>query len=276
MLAFCAAIDWEGDQWTFFKPPPADLEALYGVEIEELSVYRPLADHVAALLRLGRTTIVEVDAFWLPDVAGRAYRLTHEKTSIAPSSIDPAARRLRYFHNGGLFELEGEDFDEVLRTAAARQPAVMLPGYAELVKLDRLRGRDDRDLRRIASGLLARHVARLPDQNPVAAFAEQLGTDLAALEGDVEAYHAYAFATLRQCGAAWSMLAEFLTWFRASDTAAAQAASLAEGSRALLLKLARAVHSGRPLDAAAILAGMADTWDALAVELQKARAARVA
>src|SRR4029079_1878071 len=34
MLAFCAAIDWEGDQWTFFKPPHADLEALYGVEIE--------------------------------------------------------------------------------------------------------------------------------------------------------------------------------------------------------------------------------------------------
>jgi hypothetical protein len=276
MLAFCAAIDWEGDQWTFFKPPHADLESLYGVEIEELSVYRPLADHVAGLLRLGRTTIVEVDAFWLPDVVGRAYRLAHEKTSIAPSSIDAAARRLRYFHNGGLFELEGDDFDEVLRTAAARQPAVMLPGYAELVKLDRLRERDERDLRRIAAGLLARHVDRLPETNPVAAFAERLGTDLAALEGDVEAYHAYAFATLRQCGAAWSMLAEFLAWLGASGAAAEQAAALAGGSRTLLLKLARVVHSGRPLDASAILAGMADTWDALAVELQKARAARVA
>jgi len=28
MLGFCAAIDWEDDQWTFFKPPLADLEAL--------------------------------------------------------------------------------------------------------------------------------------------------------------------------------------------------------------------------------------------------------
>jgi hypothetical protein len=276
MLAFCAATDWEGDQWTFFKPPPADLEALYGVEIEELSVYRSLADHVAVLLRLGRTTIVEVDAFWLPDVAGRAYGITHEKTSIAPSSIDPAARRMRYFHNGGLFELAGDDFDEVLRTAAARQSELMLPGYAELVKLDRLRRRDERDLRRIASGLLARHVARLPERNPVAAFSEQLGDDLAALQGDVEAYHQYAFATLRQCGAAWSMLAEFLGWTRASDTAAAHASSLADGSRVLLLKLARAVHSGRPLDATTILGEMAATWDALAVELQKARAARVA
>jgi hypothetical protein len=276
MLAFCAAIDWEGDQWTFFKPPHSDLDALYGVEIEELSVYRPLADHVAVLLAVGRTTIVEVDAFWLPDVAGRAYGTTHEKTSIAPSSIDPAARRMRYFHNGGLFELEGDDFDEVLRTASAAEPAVMLPGYAELVKLDRLCRRDERDLRQIATGLLARHVARAPDRNPVAAFAEQLGNDLAGLEGDVESYHAYAFATLRQCGAAWSMLAEFLGWIGASDVAAAHAASLAETSRILLLKLARAVHSGRPLDASAILAGMAATWDALAVELQKARAARVA
>jgi hypothetical protein len=152
----------------------------------------------------------------------------------------------------------------------------MLPGYAELVKLDRLRERDERDLRRIAAGLLARHVDRLPETNPVAAFAERLGTDLAALEGDVEAYHAYAFATLRQCGAAWSMLAEFLAWLGASGAAAEQAAALAGGSRTLLLKLARVVHSGRPLDASAILAGMADTWDALAVELQKARAARVA
>jgi hypothetical protein len=276
MLAFCAAIDWEGDQWTFFKPPHSDLEALYGVEIEELSVYRPLADHVAVLLALGRTTIVEVDAFWLPDVAGRAYGITHEKTSIAPSSIDPVARRMRYFHNGGLFELEGDDFDEVLRTASAAQRPVMLPGYAELVKLDRLRRHDERDLRRMATGLLARHVARLPEGNPVAAFAEQLGSDLTALQGDVEAYHAYAFATLRQCGAAWSMLAEFLGWIGASDAAAAHAASLAGGSRVLLLKLARAVHSGRPLDATTILAEMAATWGALAVELRKARAARVA
>jgi hypothetical protein len=272
MLAFCAAIDWEGDQWTFFKPPHADLEALYGVEIEELSVYRQLADHIDVLLRSGRTTIVEVDAFWLPDVAGRAYGIVHEKTSIAPSAIDIAARRLRYFHNGGLFELQGDDFDAVLHTAAAPPAPGVLPGYAELVKLERLRRRDNRELRRIARGLLSRHTARLPQRNPVTAFAEQLDADLPGLYGDVEAYHAYAFATLRQCGAAWSMLAEFLGWLGQGTAAAGRAEALADGSRVLLMKLARATRSGRPLDPSA-LAEMAGGWDALAAELQRLGAA---
>jgi len=277
MLAFCAAIDWEGDQWTFFKPPHADLEALYGVEIEELSVYRPLADHIDVLLRAGRTTIVEVDAFWLPDVAGRAYGITHEKTSIAPSAIDIAARRLRYFHNGGLFELEGDDFDAVLHTASAPAAPEVLPGYAELVKLDRLQRRDERELHRIAGGLLARHAARLPERNPVAAFAEQLAIDLEGLYGNVDAYHAYAFATLRQSGAAWSMLAEFLGWLGQAGGAAERAEALADSSRVLLLKLARVARSGRPLDPSETLAEMAATWDALAAELQRmGAAARVA
>jgi hypothetical protein len=30
MLAFTLAVDFEGDQWTFFKPTPGDLWALYG------------------------------------------------------------------------------------------------------------------------------------------------------------------------------------------------------------------------------------------------------
>ncbi len=275
MLAFCAAVDWEGDQWTFFKPPHADLEALYGVEIEELSVYRPLADHIATLLRLGRTTIVEVDAYSLPDVAGRAYGIVHEKTSIAPSWIDVEGRRLRYFHNGGLFELGGDDFDAVLRTASAAPAPDVLPGYAELVKLDRLEHRADHDLRRTAVGLLVRHVARLPERNPVGAFGEQLVEDLDALYGDGDAYHAYAFATLRQCGAAWSLLAEFLGWLDAPAAATAPATALVDGSRVLLLKLARAARSGRPLDPAGNLAEMADAWDALAAELQKTGAARI-
>ena len=45
MLAFTLAIDFEGDQWTFFKPPPADLERLYGFEIHELAVRHALARH---------------------------------------------------------------------------------------------------------------------------------------------------------------------------------------------------------------------------------------
>ena len=72
------------------------------------------------------------------------------------------------------------------------------------------------------------------------------------------------------------MLAEFLGWLGQAGTAAALAEELADGSRVLLLKLARATRSGKPLDPSA-LADMTVTWDALAAELQRVgAAARVA
>src|SRR4029077_6486163 len=71
MLAYCVTVDFEGDQWTFFKPPPEDLARLYGLEVQEFVVYRPLPKHVLEQLELGRTVIVEADAFYLPDTAGR-------------------------------------------------------------------------------------------------------------------------------------------------------------------------------------------------------------
>ena len=43
MLPFTLAIDFEGDQWTFFKPPAADLFDLYGIDLQELAIWRPLA-----------------------------------------------------------------------------------------------------------------------------------------------------------------------------------------------------------------------------------------
>ena len=35
-------VDFEGDQWTFFKPSHDDLFALYGLDVQELNVWRPL------------------------------------------------------------------------------------------------------------------------------------------------------------------------------------------------------------------------------------------
>ena len=77
MLAYCATVDFEGDQWTFFKPPPEDLARLYGMEIFESLVYRPLPEHVREHHALGRIAIVEVDAYYLPDTVGRSYREKH-------------------------------------------------------------------------------------------------------------------------------------------------------------------------------------------------------
>src|SRR5207253_8592962 len=41
-LSFTLAIDFEGDQWTFFKYPLGDLYQLYGLDVQELAIWRPL------------------------------------------------------------------------------------------------------------------------------------------------------------------------------------------------------------------------------------------
>src|SRR5205823_13010436 len=56
-------MDFEGDQWTFFKPAPADLERLFGIDIHEMQPYRALPDQIAEQLAAGRTMIVELDAY---------------------------------------------------------------------------------------------------------------------------------------------------------------------------------------------------------------------
>jgi len=45
MLPFTLAINFQGDQWTFFKPQHSELRDLYGLNIQEMSVWRPLIDH---------------------------------------------------------------------------------------------------------------------------------------------------------------------------------------------------------------------------------------
>src|SRR5260370_916416 len=37
-------VDFEGDQWTFFKPRPEDLVRLFGLDLHEMQPYRPLPD----------------------------------------------------------------------------------------------------------------------------------------------------------------------------------------------------------------------------------------
>ena len=115
MLPYTLAVDFEGDQWTFFKPCFAELYDLYGFDIQELAISRPLAEHVVEQVEAGRAVLVEVDSWFLPDTAGTAYQLAHAKTTIGVNRIDLGANRMGYFHNAGYFEVEGEDFRRVLR-----------------------------------------------------------------------------------------------------------------------------------------------------------------
>ena len=51
MLPYTLAVDFEGDQWTFFKPCFAELYDLYGFDIQELAISRPLAGWLPSTAR---------------------------------------------------------------------------------------------------------------------------------------------------------------------------------------------------------------------------------
>ena len=82
MLPFTVAVDFEGDQWTFFKPPHGELWDLYGVDVQEMTVWRPLLEHTVAQTAAGKLVSTEADAFFLPDTRGTDYRAQHTKTTI--------------------------------------------------------------------------------------------------------------------------------------------------------------------------------------------------
>jgi len=252
-------MDFEGDQWTFFKPPPEDLELLYGIDVHEMQPYRPLPEQIVAQLMNGRTLIVELDSFYLPDTAATSYRSEHVKSSIVAEAIDPEGERLRYFHATGLHELEGEDYRGVFRLGRPFS-ADVLPPYTELVRFDagpRLRGDE---LREAARGLLRHHLEHRPATNPFARFGAQLERDLPRLlDGDAADYHAYAFATVRMAGSAFEVAASHVDWLLgdAGAPACRTLTQIVEGCKALSFRLARR----RAFKPEQTVAGLAAAWD---------------
>ena len=266
MLPFTLAVDFEGDQWTFFKPSLEELRDLYGIDVQELTVWRPLIEHAMEHLGAGKLVSTEADAFWLPDTAGTDYRNQHSKTTILLNRIDVDARRMGYFHNAGYFELSGEDFSQLFRLDHAPD-AEFLPLLAEWVRIDRLVRHPPDELAARSFALLRRHFDRRPATNPFHLFADRFARDLPRLQASgLPYYHAWAFASIRQAGAAFDLLAANLRWQagfgRPELVAAAECFdAMAEGNKALILKGARAVNSGRPLDAGPVFDGMAGAWD---------------
>lgn len=259
MLGFVAAVDFEDDQFTFFKPRHEELYELYGLEVEEMNPWRTLADHCAVHLAAGRLVATEADAWWLPDTSGTDYRTQHTKTTIIVNDFDPAEKRLGYFHNASYHVLGGEDFD---RTFEVIDAATRLPLFAEIIKTRRLVRRTPEDLRARAKALLARHVARRPAENPVARFAARITADVqeAASEG-MPRYHAWAFATIRQLGASMELLARHLRWLGASyEEAAAAFEAVSSAMKTLIMKGARSAVSKKPLDAATLLGDASNAW----------------
>ncbi|MGA7704347.1 MAG: DUF1839 family protein [Solirubrobacteraceae bacterium] len=259
MMGCVLTVDFEGDQWTFFKPSPEHMQRLYGVDIHEMQPYRPLPDQIAEQLGRGNTIVVELDSWYLPDTATTSYRSEHVKSSVVAEAIDRDGERMRYFHGPGYFELGGEDYRGAFRLDRPFSEDV-LPPYTEIARLDagtRLAGKA---LREAALVLLGENLSRRPRSNPFVRFGAQLAADLPRLlEGDRAAYHDYAFATVRMVGSAFEVGSSHVEWLLGADGAPAMAAMnrIVEGCKTLSFKLARR----RPFDPEPALATLAQAWD---------------
>jgi hypothetical protein len=110
--------------------------------------------------------------------------------------------------------------------------------------------------------LLARHLARRPADNPVRRFAARFVRDLPELQArGLPYYHAWAFATVRQLGAASELMVRYLHWLGGPPAAAASYSSISSGAKAFILKAARAVNSKKAFDPTAAFEEWATAWD---------------
>ncbi|MFZ6815968.1 DUF1839 family protein [Undibacterium sp. Rencai35W] len=268
-MSMVFALDFDGDQWTFYKPPHEDLFTLYGIDVQELNVWRNLLDNACVQLQRGRLVLTETDSFYLPDTSGTDYRTNHVKTTIAIQEIDIAQQRMGYFHNSSYHELSGDDFVQTFRTGTLHDSSAgqaVMPMFAEFVRLDRLMFLDEHALAQASRALLIKHLARRPAHNPISLFQPVFISDVEQLKAEgLAAYHAYAFATLRQLGAGFSVGATYLRWLEHMGQGNFASAALAfdgisDGTKTLLLKTARAVMGKKSVDLTSILTEMETHW----------------
>jgi len=263
MLGGAVMSDLELDQWTFFKPTPGDLFALYGIDLHEVQPYRGFPELIASRLAVGQTVMPEVDSFYLPDVAATSYRSAHVKSTIVAESIDVEAKVLRYFHNTAYHELGGEDFDKLFATYDGDGH---LPTYVELIRFGAGPVPRGEEVKEVARGRFVEHLGRRPADNPFVRFAEALAADLSVLlEGSTEDYHAYAFHNPRMVGASMELLASHVRWLlgEEGEKAASHLDDVVGGSKMLLFRLARQ----RAFAVEGVVGPMAEAYDAAMTEL---------
>ncbi|ULJ74303.1 DUF1839 family protein [Rhizobium gallicum] len=263
MLGFTLTQDFEGDQFTYFKVPLEDLEALYGIRCTELAIYDKVVPHVLEQIGRGRLCLVEMDSFYMPDTQGVGYRVEHGKTTIAINRLDMAGRELDYFHNGGFFRLSGDDFNGLFQLHLTDEDLPFLP-YTEFAKFpDSAPG--EAAIRQTSRQLLAFHFRRRPVANPIRAFAAVFPAQVEVMaERPFGFFHKYAFNTLRQLGANFELAGSHLDWLSADFAeAAGEARRISEVAKSVQFQLARAVTRKKfePLQMA--LEPAVDAWDSM-------------
>ena len=297
LWAAAVALDFEGDQCTAVEPSRDELRALYGLDVHELVVWRPLAEHAIEHLAAGRALVVEADAFWLPVDA--EYHRNHVKRTIVLNEVDLDARRIGYFHDAGYAEARGDDAVHLLgleddaseleaiadwrgaRVAQVGAAAVALaegrlPPRAQFVRADRRVARSTEELRMLALHHLGNHLAFRPAANPLRRFAARIADDLPLLREYGTAYYEdWASCTVRGFGGAFDLAARGLAWQEESGDSGLRDAArtfeqLARDATALDQKLGRAATSTKSADTKKLLETMAQGWDGAMAALDAA------
>ncbi|WP_144392656.1 DUF1839 family protein [Pleionea sediminis] len=264
-MAFTLTPDFEGDQWTFFKFQLTDLYELYGVEVQELVIWKPLIDHVEEQVKLGRPVLVELDSKYLPDTAGTAYQREHVKTTVSVNELDIANKHMGYFHAQGYYHLSGDDFTQVFGLPGSDSKAVLAP-YVEIAKLNNLVKRSSDELRDISTQILLRQLKMMPKNNPFSAFRTRFESDFEWLKGQsIDMFHQYAFVTFRQFGACFELAANYLKWLDSDDPSVVKASTLykeiSEITKVYQFQLARAISRGKSLNLE-VIDSLATKWQA--------------
>ena len=251
-MPFSLGIDFEGDQWTFFKFQLSDIYQLYGIEVQELAVWKPLIQHIEEQIKMGRPLLVELDSMYLPDTAGTAYKMAHVKTTVAINEIDIKNKKLGYFHAQGYYNLEADDFDKVFRLNLD-DPSILEP-YVEIAKRRNTQSANIESIVEKSIILLKKQLQMLPSENPFVSFKTQLEKDLEWLKKqDLEMFHQYSFATLRQFGACFELAANYLEWLMKNGEKDLLLASscfkqISETAKIYQFQLARVISRGKSLD----------------------------
>jgi len=272
-LAYSVTQDFEGDQFTFFKVPLEDLEALYGLKVTELAIYDRVEIHVQNQIERGRISLIEVDSYFLPDTHGVGYHQAHGKTTIAVNRMDFEARSMEYFHGLGLHRLEGDDFDGVFQRGAHQRQLPFLP-YTEFVKRADVLPTPEHILS-VSEGLLSHHLKRRPADNPVAAFASVFPAQVEMVSArPFDFFHLYAFNTLRQLGANFELFSAYLDWLAGQGRmelceGAELARKISSTAKMMQFKLARAVMRKKFQGLEDGLTPAVDAWENLMMLLDR-------
>ncbi len=266
-MPFTLGIDFEGDQWTFFKFQLSDLYELYNIEVQELAIWKPLLEHIEQQISLSRPVLVELDSMFLPDTVGTAYQLAHVKTTVAINSIDIKAKKMGYFHAQSYYELEGDDFDHLFRLKDEYNKSHLEP-YVEIVKqrTNRCTKKTKEHTVKKSINLLKQQLTKMPETNPFILFKQQLVEDLNWLKGkDLDLFHQYSFATLRQFGACFELASVYLTWLIKHgeddlNLAAENYKKISEMAKIYQFQLARSVARGKTIETT-VIDEMASLWE---------------